>query len=293
MTAGDLPSISIVTPNLNYGRYLDQCVSSVLSQGYPRLEYAVMDAGSQDDSVAIIKRHSASLAHWRSRPDEGPYAAVNEGFARSTGEVLGWLNSDDIYLPGALHTVGDIFRTRPDVQWLTTTMAAEIACGGETTVLSLPGVSRESFLAGRHLIGYRRRGYTFIQQESTFFRRSLWNRSGGLRPDLKLAADYALWCSFWRHADLYLVDALIGAFRNHEQNRSSDLTIYLKEARPIQDELQRQVGYRDNLFRSLLAGTRWGRAFRLSRVGGYAANVLQRPTTHAMTGWTTSVRRFL
>src|ERR1700730_11562481 len=99
------PRISIVTPSFNQGKFLSATFESVLGQGYPALEYLVMDGGSEDNSVEVIKKRESELSFWRSEPDQGQAAAINEGFAHSSGVILGWLNSDDLYTPGTFSAV--------------------------------------------------------------------------------------------------------------------------------------------------------------------------------------------
>src|SRR5271169_2586773 len=101
----ELPSISIITPSYNQGRFLEATLRSVLEQGYARLEYLVIDGGSTDDSVDIIRRYEHRLAYWVSERDRGQVHAINKGLERSTGEIVAFLNSDDLYLPGALAAV--------------------------------------------------------------------------------------------------------------------------------------------------------------------------------------------
>src|SRR5262245_8304314 len=113
------PRISVVTPSHNQRRYLEQTIWSILSQGYPNLEYLLLDGGSRHGSVDIIKRYEEHLAYWRSGADDGPYAAVNEGLSRATGDIFCWLNSDDAYFPGSLLLVGSAFAGLPEMQWLT------------------------------------------------------------------------------------------------------------------------------------------------------------------------------
>src|SRR5689334_14258036 len=98
------PKISLVTPNFNYGPTLENTILSVTGQRYRALEYIVLDGGSSDLSVDIIRRHSAEIAYWATRQDSGVYAALNEGFALSSGEIMGWVNSDDVQFPWTLHT---------------------------------------------------------------------------------------------------------------------------------------------------------------------------------------------
>src|SRR3954471_21047527 len=116
----ELPVISIVTATWNRAGFLEEAMRSVLDQAYPKLEYVVVDGGSTDGSVEIIRKHADRLAWWCSEKDSGHCEALNKGFAHTTGEVMGWLNSDDKYTPWALAVVGEIFATFPDVQWITT-----------------------------------------------------------------------------------------------------------------------------------------------------------------------------
>src|SRR4051812_2731181 len=109
------PRISLVTPSFNQASYLGQAIDSVVSQRYPDLEYQVLDGGSTDGSREVIEKHAQALSFWRSSADGGQSAALREGFERATGEIVGWLNSDDYLEPGALQAVGEEFQRRPDV----------------------------------------------------------------------------------------------------------------------------------------------------------------------------------
>ncbi|MDH4242063.1 MAG: glycosyltransferase, partial [Phycisphaerae bacterium] len=119
MTDSVAPSISIVTPSYNQGRFLEEAICSVLAQSYRNVEYVVIDGASTDDSVEVVRKYEDRLAYWVSEPDKGQYDAINKGFARTTGEIMAWLNSDDKYTPWALAVVADIFRTFPHVEWIT------------------------------------------------------------------------------------------------------------------------------------------------------------------------------
>ncbi len=195
---------------------------SVLTQDHQPLEYIVVDGGSTDGSREIIQKYADRLAWWTSERDGGQLDAINKGFSHSTGEIMAWLNSDDKLAPWALSVVAEIFQALPEVQWLTS--LAQIrwdARGRAVRCLTHRGFSREGFLAGENLP--RNGHYTtgWIQQESTFWRRSLWERAGGqVRTDFPYAADFELWSRFFAHADLYGVETPLGGFRFHGDQKS-------------------------------------------------------------------------
>ncbi|HTP66781.1 MAG TPA: glycosyltransferase, partial [Geobacteraceae bacterium] len=220
------PRISIVTPSFNQGEYLEECIDSVLGQNYPNLEYIIMDGGSTDDSVRIIKKYEKHLAYWQSMPDGGQYRAINEGFGRSSGEIMAWLNSDDKYHAGALQIVAETFAGSPGIAWLMGRPTVWNDKGKLAFVLDyLPLWSRENYLKGEI-------GPPHIQQESTFWRRSLWDEAGGaLDTELRLAGDMELWTRFFRYAQLFTLDALLGGFRSHPAQKSANfMDSYNEEA---------------------------------------------------------------
>ena len=232
------PKISLVTPSFEQAPYLEQTLLSVLEQGYPNLEFIVMDGGSRDGSVEIIKRFESRLAYWRSHSDQGQYAAVLEGFNRSTGEILGWINSDDRLLPHSLQTIASIFLNNPATEWITGLPTVIDESGTATVYDDTPLWCRGLFL---------QKQYKFIQQESTFWRRTLWEKAGAtIRTDSTLASDLELWVRFFRHADLCSVRYLFGAFRKQpDQKTAHRLESYCTEAEEILDkelEFFRQTG---------------------------------------------------
>ena len=205
--------VSLVTPNFNGADKLEKTLVSVLSQGYPNLEYIFVDGGSSDDSMKIVDRYRRHFSEVISEPDRGHTDAVNKGFARATGEAMGWINSDDILFPGSLALVNAVFQTFPDVEWITGRATALSEADFVYTVRDARPWSWLRFVTG---------DYAHIQQESTFWRRGLWARAGGeLRERFSIAADFELWTRFFRYAPIYTVDALIGGFRFRDEGQLS------------------------------------------------------------------------
>lgn len=225
-SADSWPRISLVTPVFNSARYLGAALHSVLSQEYPNLEYIVVDGGSTDGTVEIIRRHESQLHTWISEPDHGMYDAINKGFALSSGEVMGWISATDLLHAGSLFVVGGVFRSFPEVEWITGRATGFNPEGMAVEVLRLRRWSRMRFLAGAN---------RYIQQESTFWRRSLWERTGSRVDDSRRSAsDFELWVRFFRQARLYTVDALIGGFRSHPDSLGLQ---NLEECHRIHDEI--------------------------------------------------------
>jgi len=240
------PRITLVTAVYNGEKYLEATIRSVVNQGYPNLEYIIVDGGSTDGTVEIIRRHEKHLACWFTEPKQGVYAALNAGFARGTGEIMGWLNASDLLHTNGLLVVGSVFQSFPDVEWITGRPTKFNADGLTIEVLPLPHWSRMRFLAGAN---------QFIQQESTYWRRSLWDRAGGaLSTEYRAAGDFELWVRFFRHAQLFPVEALIGGYRFHEDALSwSRLDHYVQTCNEIADrELRSLPGARSaKLFRRI------------------------------------------
>ncbi len=230
------PTFSIVTPSFQQASYLEQTLRSVLEQTGPRIEYVVMDGGSTDGSAEIIRRHADRLAHWESCPDNGQYDAINRGFTHTSGEVMAWINSDDMYTPWAFAVVAEIFAEFPQIEWLTTLCPLFWDEHGRVIKsATLDGFSRGGFLRGEHLPGSGGFARGFIQQESTFWRRSLWERAGGfIDARYRLAGDFELWARFYEHAELYGVKTPLAGFRVHgEQKTARHMAAYLAEAREV------------------------------------------------------------
>lgn len=204
--------ISIVTPNYNGGEYLEETIKSILSQNYPNLEYIIIDGGSTDNSVEIIKKYEDKLAFWVSEKDNGLYDALQKGFLLTTGEIMGWLNSDDMIHSKSLFAINEILQL-PNVKWLNGRPTVFDEQGKIVMVAEYKRLSKYDFW---------REKYKWIQQESTYWHRDLWNQSGGyIDNNLKLAGDFELWNRFFQYEKLFTVNSLIGGFRIRTKNQLS------------------------------------------------------------------------
>src|SRR5713101_3507996 len=204
------PKITLVTAVHNGAKYLEATIRSVVEQGYPNLEYIVVDDGSTDGTGEIIRNYERAVSCWIRQENQGLYAALNAGFARANGEIMGWLNSSDLLQVNGLFTVGSVFAGLREVEWITGRPTKISATGMTIDVLPVPRWSRGRFLAGAN---------HYIQQESTFWRRRLWEKAGGYADaSRRMASDFELWVRFFRHAQLYPVEGLIGGFRVHDDS---------------------------------------------------------------------------
>lgn len=176
--------ISIVTPSYNQGKFLEKTILSVLEQGYPNLEYIIIDGGSTDESVEIIRKYADRLTYWVSEPDRGQSHAINKGFERATGEIFGWLNSDDWYHAGALQAVVDAFAANPDAGAVVGAGDMFYQESGDTLLVEPFEVTLDSL-------------YSFVDryfcQPSCFFTAKAWKQCGPLDESLHLAMDLDLW----------------------------------------------------------------------------------------------------
>ena len=221
-----LPRISIVTVNYNGAEFLERTIKSVLDQRYPNLEYVIIDGGSTDGSVDIIRKYESQLLYWLSEPDTGMYDAIQKGFEKTSGDIMGWINSDDIYHPNAFFRIAEIFSDYPQINWLT---GVPTAIDEKDNVMvpsfeDYPMWSKLRFYSG---------DFKWIQQESTLWKRTLWTAAGStLKTKLKYAGDFDLWLRFFRYEKLYIVPVLFGGFRMRKLGQMSvtHRKEYIKEA---------------------------------------------------------------
>jgi glycosyltransferase involved in cell wall biosynthesis len=204
--------ISIVTPSYNQGRFLRETMESVLKQDVPELEYIVLDGGSQDESLEVIKEFAPSLAYWRSAPDNGQAAAIHEGFLVSSGDILAWLNADDVFMPGALRHVLQIFQENPERRFLYG--GCELIDVNGRRIKSL----REPCYKNEWQIYVR----SCVPQSSAFWRRDLYFEVGGVDTSLHYAMDYDLWFKFARQTTPYITGMILSRQRQHSSTKTSN-----------------------------------------------------------------------
>ena len=205
------PRISIVTPNYNGGAYLESTILSLLEQNYPNLEYIVIDGGSTDNSLEIISRYRDRISYFISEKDKGLYEAIDKGLKQASGEIMGWLNSDDMHHRQSLYAIAEIFTTFPQVAWL---MGNPSYFDEKGKIIHCWGI----FHASKY--DYMINKGAWLQQESTFWRKTLWQKAGAhISANYKYAGDFELWTRFFRVEELFITDTLLAGFRFRSKNQ--------------------------------------------------------------------------
>jgi glycosyltransferase involved in cell wall biosynthesis len=210
----DLPSITVVTPTLNGARHLPRALASVREQAYPNLEHIVVDGGSTDGTVDLLER--ASDVRWISEPDEGLADAVNKGIAMAGGDLVGWLNADDFYLPGALRAVADAAATHPEAAWITG--RCRIVDGHDREIRRPVTVYKNLFL--RHYSFPLYLTQNFLSCPSTFVRREAYDEAGPLETTYRYSMDYDVFLRIARRHDPLILNRELAAFRMDEGSLS-------------------------------------------------------------------------
>jgi glycosyltransferase involved in cell wall biosynthesis len=205
--------VSIVTPSFNQGKYLAETMRSVLEQDYPHLEYIVMDGASTDNTLGVIRSFADRLAFWQSEPDKGQTDAINKGFARATGQIFAWINSDDVYNPGAVSQAVEYLHNHPEVGMVYS----------DLNFIDERSQVIGKFAAAQTDLARLQRGYVHIPQPAVFFRAELWRQVGPLDPSFFFAMDYDLWVRLARVSRLqYLPGPVWANFRLHAGAKTID-----------------------------------------------------------------------
>lgn len=258
-----LPRISIVTPSFNQVQYIEETMKSVLSQDYPYLEYLVIDGGSTDGTLDILRRYEAYL-HWVSELDKGQADAINKGFKQATGEIVSWLNSDDLYLPGVLHQVANYFSQHPEVD----------VVYGDYHLIDQAGrllLTRREISFDYNILLY---GLNYISQPATFFRRDIFDRVGYLDDTLHYGLDWEYWLRIASHGGRFAhLPHSLAATRWHNTAK----TLLAPPAMPAEHQAIRAKYWGKHQFKS----PRWQRWYaawlnKLYRAKRQALKLLQR-----------------
>ena len=213
MKPAALPLVSIVTPSFNQAHFLEETIKSVLGQIYPHIEYIIMDGGSTDGSVDVIKKYEGKLAHWESVKDKGQTDAINKGFNRAKGEILAWLNSDDTY--ASPHTIADA------VNYLVAHPETALVYA-DCDFINEMGDVIGKFASRQTDYAKLRSGFVHIPQQTMFFRAKYWKELGPLDPSFYFAMDYDLWVRIAKHAPLhYLPGKTWANFRIHTSSKTN------------------------------------------------------------------------
>ena len=210
------PRISVVTPSYQQGEYIKHTIQSVLTQDYPNLQYFIQDGGSTDNTLNVLKQYEDSLSGWTSEKDSGQSQAINLGFTYTDGEIMAWLNSDDLLLPGTLHVVADYFNRHPNVDVVYGNRLMIDENGMEIGRWILPGHDS-------HVLSWA----DYIPQETLFWRRRIWDKVGGkIDESFRFAMDWDLLVRF-RDAGAKFghIPQFLGAFRIHEHQKTSAVVI--------------------------------------------------------------------
>jgi len=205
-----LPRITVVTPSYNQAQFLEQAICSVIDQDYPNIELIVMDGGSTDRSVDIIRKHERHIAYWQSGKDEGQAAAIRDGFERASGDILAWLNSDDLYLPGALRAVAEHYQ-RSHWRWLVGWSFVVDPDGVVRNIHTPVSVTRDSLL---HF------GSSF-KQPASFWTRRAYEETGGLDPGFQFCLDFDLYVRLAAKGPSAVINRYVACFREHGGSKTS------------------------------------------------------------------------
>ena len=211
MSTNQLPIISIVTPSFNQGQYLEETILSVLNQDYPALEFFIIDGGSTDGSVEIIKKYAHRLTYWESKPDRGQSHAINKGFRMASGEIVAWLNSDDLLAPGALKVVAQAWQKNPRLGLIS----------GQTEIIDQAGKPTGNVFGSEpNVINSLLSSENPVSQPSTFFSTSALKEVGFLDETLHMSMDWDLWLRIGARYPTLFIPKMLSKSRNWEMTKT-------------------------------------------------------------------------
>jgi glycosyltransferase involved in cell wall biosynthesis len=243
------PKISIITPSFNQGLFIEETIQSVLNQNYPNLEYIIIDGGSTDNTVDIIKKYEQYLHYWVSEPDRGQAHAINKGFAQATGEIFNWINSDDYLAPGALQDIGNYFTTAPQ---------KNILCGYTRCFYDEDNSTSHEYRMGVQDDVANTILNVAMNQPGSFYRTKIVKQLGGVNESLRYVFDDDLW---FRYLCWYGIDAVgftdkrLAEFRLHENSKSvgEGFDLFNKEIQSLYIDIAQRAGAADWLLEKMAA----------------------------------------
>lgn len=204
------PRLTIVTPSYNQGKFLEATIRSVLLQGYPNLEYIIIDGGSTDNSVETIKKYENYLFYWHSKADKGQADAINQGLETSTGEIIGWINSDDVYVQGTFYKIVKAFHYHPDYIVVHGNRILINKKGDVTGLIALPPFEPKTLIYN-------------VCSETAFWQRSAMKQAGLLKSELQFAIDLEFFGRLYQYGKFLKLNDYLGYFRCYPETKSATM----------------------------------------------------------------------
>ncbi len=244
----NLPKISVITPSYNQGQFIEETILSVIGQDYPNLEYIVIDGGSNDNTVDILKKYEKQFAYWVSEKDSGQSEAINKGFKKATGEIVCWLNSDDIFIKDALHKVVKFFNENQELDLV----------NGQLILIDEHSRILSSNFNIEQNKWYAKHGIYYISQPSLFWKREIFDKVGFLREDFHASMDLDFLIKIFKNNfKVGHLEKILAGFRIHNSSKSSagwDNVSFLRDLIELKKIHGKDYGGRPNLFFKMIYG---------------------------------------
>lgn len=240
------PKISIVTPSFNQGHFIEETILSVINQDYPNIEYILIDGGSTDNTIEIIKKYSDRIAYWVSEKDNGQSEAINKGFKVATGEIVGWLNSDDILMPGALTSVMEYFSNHKEIDFL----------NGYTLVMDIQSKILYNYFILKQKKWYAKHGVYYISQPSMFWKINLFDKIGYLKEDFHARMDQEFLIRILKNdCKIGQVKKILAGFRVHNASKTFfSGQIWTRDEKELFNLYSEDYGRKPKLFFKIIYG---------------------------------------
>lgn len=238
------PKISIVTPSFNQGQFIEETILSVLNQNYPNLEYIIIDGGSTDDTIQIINKYADRISYWISEKDNGQSDALNRGFKRATGDIVCWINSDDILMPGALVTVMEYFSNHKDIDFI----------NGYTLIMDADSKILFNYFILKQKKWYAKKGIYYLSQPSMFWKRTVFDKIGYLKEDFHAKMDHEFLIRIFKNNfKVGQVNKILAGFRVHSNSKTVlQGKIWSSDEMKLYSLYGREYGGKSNFFYKII-----------------------------------------